>query len=284
MPDSIDTLCSDAIWWCENGNLGYDQSQRYSWEQSGYKTGTEVDCSSFVIGLLKKHGYSVGDASYTGNISSALTKHGWKRLPNNGNPRKGDILLNDAHHVALYVGNGKLAQASRGERGHRVSGGKAGDQDGYETNVRSYYNYPWTCYLRFAGSTSTAPKPSTSSTAASSSANGKLEVDGWWGSATTTRLQKLFRTPADGVISGQYIGNKQYVKAATSGWEFIGNYYGSTLIRAMQTRLGVTADGLIGPSTVNALERHYGFEPDGCLDGPSNTVKAMQKALNNGKF
>ena len=44
-----------------------------------------------------------------------------------------------------------VAQASRGEAGHSTNGGKAGNQDGYETNLRGYYNYPWSCYLRYVG-------------------------------------------------------------------------------------------------------------------------------------
>ena len=148
---SIEALCRDAIYWVTEGNLGYDQAQRYSWQHSGYREGTEVDYSAFVIGLLRRHGFSVGDATYTGDMRSNLRAHGWKVVKVNGAPRKGDILLNDGDHTALYVGDGMVAQASRGEAGHSTYGGKAGNQDGYETNLRGYYNYPWSCYLRYVG-------------------------------------------------------------------------------------------------------------------------------------
>lgn len=36
--------------------------------------------------------------------------------------------------------------------------------------------------------------------------------------------------------------------------------------------------------TVNALEKHYGFNADGYLSAPSNTVKKMQQAINADKF
>lgn len=49
----------------------------------------------------------------------------------------------------MYVGNGQLAQASNGSGG-KAHGDAAGDQ-GNETNVRAYYNYPWNCYLRYTG-------------------------------------------------------------------------------------------------------------------------------------
>ena len=102
-----------------------------------------------VIHCLREAGFDIGSATYTGNLSGELTKRGWTRLPANGNPQPGDILLNDVHHVAVYLGGGKLAQASISERG--TAYGKAGDQTGRETNIRGYYSYPWNCYLRYGG-------------------------------------------------------------------------------------------------------------------------------------
>lgn len=142
---SIDKLCDRMRYWCLSANLGYDQSQRWNIYPGG-----ECDCSSLVIHALREAGFDTGSASYTGNMSAQLTSHGWRRIQNNGRPMKGDILLNDVHHVAVYLGGGVLAQASIDERG-RGSGGRAGDQTDRETNVRGYYNYPWNCYLRYIG-------------------------------------------------------------------------------------------------------------------------------------
>ncbi|KFI56600.1 NlpC/P60 family protein [Bifidobacterium callitrichos] len=141
----INTLITRMRYWCASANLGYDQSQRWNIYPGG-----ECDCSSLVIHCLKEAGFDTGSSSYTGNMSSQLTARGWRRLPNNGNPQPGDILLNDIHHVAVYLGNGQLAQASIDERG-RGSGGRSGDQTDHETNIRRYYNYPWNAYLRYAG-------------------------------------------------------------------------------------------------------------------------------------
>lgn len=142
---NVNTLIARMRFWCESGNLGYDQSQRWD-----IRVGGECDCSSLVIHCLGEAGFDTGSSSYTGNMSAQLTARGWTRLPNNGSPRPGDILLNDVHHVAVYLGGGLLAQASIDERG-RASGGRSGDQTGRETNIRSYYNYPWNCYLRYTG-------------------------------------------------------------------------------------------------------------------------------------
>lgn len=152
---SVSKLIERMKYWCLEGNLGYDQMERWN-----IKYGGECDCSSLVIWCLHEAGFDTGNnprygfwpttgATYTGNMSYVLTQRGWKRLPNDGHPKAGDILLSDAHHVAVYVGNGQLAQASNGSGG-KAHGDAAGDQ-GNETNVRAYYNYPWNCYLRYTG-------------------------------------------------------------------------------------------------------------------------------------
>lgn len=142
-------------YWCLEGNLGYDQSNRWDIREGG-----ECDCSSLVIRVLQEAGFDTGSASYTGNMSANLTARGWKRMPNDGNPQFGDVLLNDTHHTALFLGGGQLGQASIDENGN-ATGGQAGDQ-GNETNVKGYYNYPWSCYLRWGGTAVTPSVPSAS--------------------------------------------------------------------------------------------------------------------------
>lgn len=145
MAGSIQKLIDRMIYWCQTVSLGYDQSNRLDFRDDG-----ETDCSALVIHALQEAGFSTGSASYTGNMRSNLTARGWKVITNNGAPQAGDILLNDNNHVAVYIGGGKLAQASIDERG-KITGGKGGDQTGNETNIRGYYNYPWNCYLRYSG-------------------------------------------------------------------------------------------------------------------------------------
>nr|WP_314639927.1 GH25 family lysozyme [uncultured Olsenella sp.] len=272
LPDPLSEVVSDGIWWVEEGNLGYDQADRMTWEESGYQTGTEVDCSSFVIGLLRKHGYDVGGATYTGNMSDELCARGWVRIDADGSPRLGDVLLNDVHHVALSCGDGTLIQASRGEDGHRVSGGQAGDQDGHETNHRDYYDYPWDCYLRYNGQ-------------GPSAASG-LAVDGWFGPATIRKSQEAFGTTQDGVISGQSRSDRLNVPCATSSWRY-GEDGGSDLVRAVQRRAGVVADGYWGYNTSKAVQRllcslGYHVAVDGYFGHES--CRAWQRAINDGKL
>lgn len=156
--DAMDRAC--RVW-----SVGYDQSQRQDvWD------GGEADCSSLVIWALRQGGFDVGPASYTGNLSAALTKRGWRRIPADlSTARPGDILLNDSHHVCMVIaGYGRsatIAQASIDERG-RASGGRSGDQTGYETNEKRIYTYRhgWDCILRWQGPGVAAKKPKTDST------------------------------------------------------------------------------------------------------------------------
>lgn len=156
MAGSVQKLIDRMVYWCTAVSLGYDQSNRQD-----FRDGGETDCSALVIYALKEAGFSTGSASYTGNMRSNLTARGWKVVAVNGNPQAGDILLNDINHVAVYIGGGKLAQASIDENG-RITGGRGGDQTGRETNISNYYNYPWSCYLRWDGGSDTGSStPST---------------------------------------------------------------------------------------------------------------------------
>lgn len=261
---------------CRVWSVGYDQYQRWNIYNGG-----ETDCSALVIWALKQGGFDTGSATYTGNLSANLTSRGWRRIaPDLGILQPGDILLNDTHHVCMVIsGHGRnaiIAQASIDERG-KASGGRAGDQTGYETNERRVYDYRhgWSCILRYSG----IEVPSSTKNPA-----GRVHVDGFWGAETTLGLQDILGTTRDGVVSSQEVQNRGILKACTGGWQWVKHPVGSQLITKMQKLLGVEADGIVGAKTINALERHYGFNADGFLGSPSNTVKSMQKAINAGKF
>lgn len=86
-----------------------------------------------------------------------------------------------------------------------------------------------------------------------------LVVDGVMGPATIRQWQKVMGTVQDGVISEP-----------------------SLLVRAVQRRVGVADDGLLGPITWKAIQRRLGVAADGV---PGRiTIRALQKRLNTGKF
>lgn len=113
--------------------------------------------------------------------------------------------------------------------------------------------------------------------------SGKLAVDGRWGQATTRALQKRLKVTQDGragsdtwkalqrLVKAPYVDgqiSRQSYKATELGngivpkwWGYTGRgSKGSQTVVLLQKRLGVTADGVVG----------------------AGTVKALQKALNNG--
>ena len=266
---SIDRFCDRMRYWCDEGNLGYCQTHRWNIYEGG-----EADCSSLVIFALREAGFHTGDASYTGNLSTELCAHGWVETPNNGRPQKGMILLNKRSHVAAWLGD-CLAQASINEFGG-INGGEPGDQTDRETNTRSYYDYPWDCYLEYFGGSSSGEDTPVSD---------GLTVDGLWGSATTRALQKALGTYADGIVDGQYAGNRPHLKACTIGWCWDVDYgTGSPMVEALQRKIGCEADGVMGEQSVKALQRYLGTYEDGNLDYPSNCVKELQRRLSAGMF
>lgn len=138
--------------WAKNDSHGYDQD--YRWGEKG-----DYDCSSAVIQAWQNTGVPVksGGATYTGDMKNVFLKNGFKDITASVNRetgtglKRGDVLLNEAHHVAMYCGNGKEVEASINEKG-TAHGGQPGDQTGKEFLIRSYRNYPWDCILRYSES------------------------------------------------------------------------------------------------------------------------------------
>lgn len=154
------TKTQKALQWMLNlaadSSHGYDQA--YRWGEKG-----DYDCSSAVISAWQQAGVPVktNGATYTGNMKSVFLNSGFKNVTGKVNLNTGaglepgDVLLNEANHVAMYAGNGQEVEASINENGG-ITGGKPGDQTGREILVRAYRNYPWDCVLRYAGDNSTA--------------------------------------------------------------------------------------------------------------------------------
>lgn len=119
---------------------GYDQTQRW---------GPDYDCSSLIITIWESVGVPVKSrgATYTGNMAMAFIQAGFAPVKD-GTLKAGDVLLNTVHHTALYIGNGRIVQASINEQG-RTTGGQPGDQTGREICETAYYDYPWDCVLRY---------------------------------------------------------------------------------------------------------------------------------------
>lgn len=117
-----------------NNKIGYDQYQRMTyWTQlqkanydpSKIKVACEADCSAGVIANVWAVGYIFNidalknlSATYTGNMRSAFKAAGFevltasKYLTSDKYLLEGDILLNDAHHTATNLDDGRAVASS----------------------------------------------------------------------------------------------------------------------------------------------------------------------------
>ncbi|MDN6457527.1 MAG: peptidoglycan-binding protein [Yaniella sp.] len=121
--------------------------------------------------------------------------------------------------------------------------------------------------------------PATQAALSGTSSTSKVRVDGYAGSATIGLWQQIMGTNTDGVVSGQYLP-RWYTRVGLESVTYGGS--GSQLIKTVQRKLGVHADGLLGPATIKAIQRHLGIRADGHFGHA--TVKALQTRLNTGKF
>ena len=146
--------------------------------------------------------------------------------------------------------------------------------------VTEIQNGSWGRLLSGAGWINCHAKFCTYGGAAKESTSKAIAVDGVWGHELTKRLQEIFKTGVDGVISDQPTANKKYC-AGIAAAEWSGKLSGgSDLIRAMQSWAGVTADGYLGPQTIRALQKKLGTPVDGVISYPSAMVRALQEWCN----
>lgn len=267
------------------GEIGYD---RFRDPQAGTKYGRWYAgrvgepyygesgvpyCAMFVSWVFDRAGASCAGipGAYCPYVERDAKRAG--RTVAKGSARPGDVVLFDwgGDGVADHVG---IVEANNGSYLTTIEGNTNNGKVARRTRAFSSVR----CVVR----------PSYGGSGGGGASSGSLDVDGYWGMGTTSALQRHFGTPVDGVVSSQDAGWRSRNGGLTSGWEWLSNAGGSQLIQAMQRTLGVTADGLFGPATANALIARYAGETgcvrDGKLDAGSATIRAMQRRLNSGTF
>lgn len=157
--------------------------------------------------------------------------------------------------------------------GNDSNGGKVMRRTRYQSQIS------WICRPKYSQKSTVAPATNTTTN--------KLAIDGQWGESTTRKTQQVLGTPVDGIVSGQLESCRQYLQGClTSSWKFVKySANGSTMVKAIQKIVGVTADGKMGKQTVAAMQKflnNKGFDC-GTVDGfmGAKTIKAWQKYINS---
>lgn len=301
----IENAASWMVGIANDNSHGYDQGNRW---------GPDYDCSSLVISAYKHAGVPL-QSTYTGNMKGDFLARGFKDVTNSVNlasgagMQRGDVLLNIVHHTAMYIGNGQLCEAAGNERGG-ITGGQVGDQTGNEIRVRSYYNFPWNCVLRYSESGGTVtPTPSAGgNTSGGTSASGMYTVqsgDSLWAiaekllgnGARYTEIMSLNNLKTPTILVGQQLkipgmsGSGSGSTPATNTQTAVANMpvikYGDTgmAVRVLQAALnarGVSpqldVDGDFGSSTktaVGVFNASVGISPADVVSG--KTWEALVK-------
>lgn len=231
-PDgAVNAIRTSAVNWmvhlAEDDSHGYDQ--RYRWGEKG-----DYDCSAAVITAYQQAGIPVKDqgATYTGNMRSVFLACGFVDVTDQVNLSTGngllpgDVLLNQVHHTALYIGNGKEAEASINENGG-ITGGQPGDQTGREVLVRAYRNYPWDCVLRYTGGKelisnyANTGKPSQVRQFVGKVSSASVAVRTWAGAEYDTIKSYPLLARGDLVDVCDEVAGYYYVKVADKYWGFV---------------------------------------------------------------
>lgn len=210
-----------------------DDSHGYSQDANKRFAGVDYDCSSFVISAYRQAGVPL-TSTFTGNMKQDFLAHGFVEVPLKDKQR-GDVLLNEAHHTALYIGDNKIVHASSSETGGKY--GREGDQTGREICVRSYYDYPWNCVLRYVGD-GAVPTPSTES-------KGETKV------MVEVRQLQYGSKGADVKALQALLNQKSGSRHLVEDGDF-GSITKSVVIDA-QRKFGLAQDGIVGRMTWDAL-------------------------------
>lgn len=244
---SVETVRKKAVDWMINlardDSHGYDQDNR--WGEYG-----DYDCSSAVITAYQKAGVPVktNGATYTGNMRAVFLRTGFKDVTfkinlNTGKGLEaGDVLLNEVHHTAMYIGNGLEAEASINEFGG-AHGGEPGDQTGREVLIKSYRNFPWNCVLRYVGDGSEQEahkEPQEVPEGPYTVSLGEISMgsEGWVVKLAQTLLKGLGYTGySDSILEldGEFGRNTEYA------------------VRQFQLVRSLEVDGVVGPQTWKEL-------------------------------
>ena len=253
MSQVIDKAVAWLIDLANDNSHGYSQVNRF---------GPDYDCSSSTIQAYRVGGLQLKGATYTGDMKNAFVKEGFQAIRYSKNivPQKGDVFLNEVHHVVVYIGEGKVVTASSSETGGKT--GRTGDQTGKEIYIRDFYtpkNYSWEWVLRYVGDDPVTtgnpyPMPTTTIT------RGSIGPSCKWVQWELNQAGANPKLDEDGEI-----GSKSY-----------------EMIKAFQRAVGIEVDGKCGPQTRRKLIENTTKVINTTTEKPKNPYTRPTRLLSRG--
>ena len=150
----IDTYVNYAMSVANDNTKGYSQQRRrIAQTQEEVDEIKDGDCSTIVLNGLVLAGIDIANATYTGNMTSALLSAGFQDVTTTVNLRtgtglfRGDIVIRPKTnkrngHVAVMIDSERLVQAQYDYDG------QVGDSSGKEIRIQKYYDSPFTYVFR----------------------------------------------------------------------------------------------------------------------------------------
>lgn len=194
--------------------------------------------------------------------------------------KRGDILIFDWNWATDATDHIGFAKAS--PSGGYVSTIEGNVSNSVQNKTRALSTIRYVVRPQYSGASNNSSGSST--TPENNKSGGTLEIDGVAGYNTIVDWQTQLGTPADGEISGQHYPNRIYFAGVVNvTWEDCG----SELVKKIQQKVGVYADGIWGPATSKGIQNWLlakGYSVGSCgADGyfGTDSVKALQKSLND---
>lgn len=227
------SVIEKAVQWALN--IAQDNSHGYSQQ---VRWGPSYDCSSLVITAFRQAGIPLAECTYTGNMKFPMLRAGFKNvtddveLASGALLQRGDVLLNEVHHTAIYIGNGQIVHARSSEGTSDTA-----DNSGNEIRVQSYYNYPWDVVLRYTGDKQEE----------------SVDVPSVFSKCTVTLPELSYSDYGDAVAAMQSILKLRGEDIGTCGVD--GDFGGDTeeALKSYQTKHSLTPDGICGSETWTKL-------------------------------
>lgn len=264
-PEDVDTAENIAAYFCRPGLLA---SAHYCIDDNSIVQGVKLSdtawaCPGFnASGVQLEHaGYAAQTAAQWGDDYSVRMLHRSARLAaqvatDYGIPvRRLSLQQIRNRTIPGFLGHGDATRAGVGGNTHSDPGS----------------HFPWARYLDLVSGYQRGDAPAPPPKAAGEWIAGPRTVAAW---------QRFEGTTVDGHISSQDAGRRSTMPAdhwTTVQWLPAGRARGSQLITAVQRRLDVAADGLMGPVTMRAVQGWLGVERDGIAG--NRTVAALARKV-----